>query len=200
MEKQNLKRGQASKDVERLKGEEARDLGVADFFNTRDRSRRGSGGLVEDTTKVLNDEVTVKERLYEDSHNVSAIPAYVNPMFAGIFLTAKRNKITENGIYLPTASYGKGTDTDMDVDFSEKQFVLAVGPHTQQVCVGMEVVLNMDNFKKRLESNMAQKLSKEFEYILPIEVIEGTEYLYVSERDIKYISNTNGILKIKDNV
>ena len=59
----------------------------------------------------------------------------------------------------------------------------------------MEVVLNMDNFKKRLESNMAQKLSKEFEYILPIEVIEGTEYLYVSERDIKYISNTNGILK-----
>jgi hypothetical protein len=182
MEKQNLKRGQASKDVERLKGEEARDLGVADFFNTRDRSRRGSGGLVEDTTKVLNDEVTVKERLYEDSHNVSAIPAYVNPMFAGIFLTAKRNKI-------------KGTDTDMDVDFSEKQFVLAVGPHTQQVCVGMEVVLNMDNFKKRLESNMAQKLSKEFEYILPIEVIEGTEYLYVSERDIKYISNTNGILK-----
>ena len=196
----NLKTGQVSKDMKRLKGEEATDLGVQDFFSKRDRSNRGASGLVEDTTQVLNDEVTVKERLYEESQNVNAIPAYVNPMFAGIFLTARRNKITENGIYLPTASYGKGTDTDMDVDFSDKQFVLAVGPHTQQVCPGMEVVLNMENFKKRLESNMAQKLSKEFEYILPIEVIEGTEYLYVSERDIKYVSNTNGILKSKDNV
>ena len=191
----NLKTGQVSKDMKRLKGEEAKDLGVQDFFSKRDRSNRGASGLVQDTSEILNEEGTVKERLYEDSHNVSAIPGYVSPMFAGIFLTAKRNKITENGIYLPTASYGKGTDTDMDVDFSEKQYVLAVGPHTQQVCPGMEIVLNMDNFKKRLESNMAQKLSKEFEYILPIEVIEGTEYLYVSERDIKYILNTNGIIK-----
>jgi hypothetical protein len=196
--KQNLKKGQASVDVERLKGEEAKDLGVQDFFNKRDRSNRGASGLVQDTSEILNEEVTVKERLYEDSHNVSSIPGYVSPMFAGIFLTAKRNKITENGIYLPTASYGKGTDTDMDVDFSEKQFVLAVGPHTQQVCPGMEVVLNMDSFKKRLESTMAQKLNKEFEYILPIEIIEGKEYLYITERDIKYISNTNGKKMIKD--
>jgi hypothetical protein len=121
-------------------------------------------------------------------------------MFGGVFLTARRNKLTENGIYLPTASFGKGSDTDMDVDFSDKQIVLACGVHAQQVSPGMEIVLNMENFKKRLESNMAQKLNKEFEFILPIEVIDGVEYLYVGERDIKYISNTNEVKINKPNV
>ena len=124
---ESLKEAQVSKDIARLKSEEARDLGVQDFFNSRDKSNR--------KTK------------------------------------------------------GKGSDTDMDVDFSKDQTVLAVGPHAQQVLPGMEVVLNMDNFKKRLETTVAQKLGKEFEFILPIEIINGAEYLYVSERDVKYISN-----------
>ena len=34
---------------------------------------------------------------------------------------------------------------------------------------------------------MAQKVNKDYEYVLPIEVIEGTEYLHVTQRDVKYI-------------
>jgi hypothetical protein len=186
---ESIKKAQVSKDIDRLKSEEARDLGVQDFFNSRDRTNRKTKGLVDDTSEILSREIDSKEKLYEESLKVDKLPEGIKAMFGGVFTTAKRNKISEDGIYLPTASYGKGSDTDMDVDFSVNQTVLSVGPHAQQVEEGMEVVLNMDNFKKRLESTMAQKIGKEFEFILPIEIIDEKEYLYVSERDIKYIVN-----------
>jgi hypothetical protein len=187
------KEGQVSKDLEVIKREEARDLGIQDFFTSRDKKNRGTEGLIEDASQTLSKEINTKERLYDESMMVNNLPTHIVPMFGGIFLTARRNKISENGIYLPTASYGKGSDTDMDVDFSEKQVALACGQHAQQVSPGMEVVINMDNFKKKLGDTLAQKLNKEHTYELPIETIEGVEYLYVTERDIKYISNTNGI-------
>lgn len=187
-----LKVGQVSKDVETLKNKEASDLGIQDFFTSRDKSNRKTIGLVEDSAQIIGEEVRVKQDLYEKSLKVTSIPDHVKPMYGGVFLTARRNKLMENGVYLPTASFGKGSDTDMDVDFSDKQYVLACGEHANQVSPGMEVVINMDNFKKRLESTMAQKLNKEFTYELPIEIIEGVEYMYVNERDIKYVSNTNG--------
>jgi len=188
-----LKVGAVTKDMERLQGNEARDLGVQDFFIHRDKSRRKTSGLVEDTDQVLKEEVQTKQELYDKSLEVSELPKHIVPLFSGIFLTARRNKLTQNGLYLPTASFGKGSDTDMDVDFSEKQIVLACGPNADQVSPGMEVVINMDNFKKRLESSMAQKLNKEYEFILPIEIIDGVEYLYITQRDLKYVSNTNQI-------
>lgn len=193
---------QVTKDIEIAKREEAKNLGIQDFFINRDKTNRGTKGLVDDAKQVVSSESLVKEKLYEESLKVDKLPNSIIPMFGGIFLTARRNKLSENGIYLPTASYGKGTETDMDVDFSNKQVVLSCGPHVNQLVEGMEVVLNMDNFKKRLESTMAQKLDKEYEFVLPIEIIDGTEYLYVSERDIKYVSNnvcqtTGDILKPK---
>jgi len=193
MEKGNLKNGQASKDLVMLKNQKASDDGIKDFFIGRDKSNRKTQGLVEDTSQVLGEEVAKKQDLYEKSLEINSIPSYVKPIYSGVFLTARRNKLVENGVYLPTASFGKGSDTDMDVDFSDKQIVLACGQHAEQVAPGMEVALNMDNFKKRLEGNMAQKVNKEFTYELPIEVIDGVEYMYISERDIKYVSNTNKI-------
>jgi hypothetical protein len=77
----------------------------------------------------------------------------------------------------------------MEMDFSEKQIVLRCGPNADQVEPGMEVVLNLDNFKKRLSDTMAQKVNKDYEYVLPIEVIDGVEYLHVVQRDLKYISD-----------
>jgi hypothetical protein len=182
-----------SKEIKSIEKEAARDLGIQDFFTSRDKKNRGTEGLINDTTNVLSKEIDTKERLYDESLMVNKIPSHVKPLFGGLFLTARRNKISENGIYLPTASYGKGTDTDMDVDFSDKQIVLCCGPHVDQLKCGMEVVIKMDNFKRKLESSMAQKINKEFEYVLPIEIIDGVEYLHLTERDIKYISNTNMI-------
>ncbi len=179
-----------TKQLDIQKDTEARDLGIKDFFNQRDKSLRGTAGLVEDSTKVIQEEGEIKQFLYEQSQKVSSLPNQVRPMFSGVFLTARRNKLIENGIYLPTASFGKGSDTDMEMDFAEGQMVLRCGPNVSQLTEGMEVILNLDNFKKRLSDTMAQKVNKDYEYILPVETIDGVEYLHVGERDIKYILDT----------
>lgn len=183
------KEAQVSKDLESIEREEARDLGIQDFFTHRDKTNRGTDGLVNDAKETILNESSVKENLYEKSLKVKRLPDNVSPISSGVFLTARRNKLSENGIFLPTASFGKGSDTDMDVDFSEKQIVLACGKHAEQLKPGMEVVLNLENFKRKLDSTMSQKVNKEFKFVLPIEIIDGTEYLYVTERDIKYILN-----------
>jgi|TARA_R110000744_G_scaffold2609_5_gene10387 hypothetical protein len=188
MEKTILKEGTVTKDMKRMKAGEASDLGVQDFFMNRDKSKRKTSGLVADSAQIIEEESKVKQKLYDESLEVDSLPGHIVPMFGGVFLTARRNKLVENGLFLPTASFGKGSDTDMDQDFSAEQTVLACGDHVSQLKTGYKVVLNMDNFKKRLESSLAQKLNKEFEYVLPIEIIDGVEYLYVSERDVKYIS------------
>tara|TARA_R110000751_G_scaffold76071_2_gene153066 strand:+ start:290 stop:871 length:582 start_codon:yes stop_codon:yes gene_type:complete len=188
MEKTILKEGTVTKDMKRMKAGEASDLGVQDFFMNRDKSKRKTSGLVADSAQIIEEESKVKQKLYDESLEVDSSPGHIVPMFGGVFLTARRNKLMENGLFLPTASFGKGSDTDMDQDFSAEQTVLACGDHVSQLKTGYKVVLNMDNFKKRLESSLAQKLNKEFEYVLPIEIIDGVEYLYVSERDVKYIS------------
>ena len=159
-----LKVGAVSKDLERIKSGEATDLGVQDFFTQQSKSNRKVSGLVEDSTNILEEEGKVKEELYKKSLDVVFLPDYIVPIFSGIFLTARRNKLTQNGLYLPTASFGKGSDTDMDVDFSDTQVVVAIGCNVTQVAKGDEVVINMDNYKKRLESSLAQKLNKEFEH------------------------------------
>jgi hypothetical protein len=192
MEK-SLKKGSITKEVEVLKNNEARDLGVQDFFTARDKSKRKTQGLVEDSSQVLGEETKAKQELYDKSMEVDSMPDHIVPLFSGLFLTARRNKLMQNGLYLPTASFGKGSDTDMDQDFSDTQIVLSAGPYVNQISPGMEVVLNMNNFKKPLERTVAQKIGREFEYVLPIEVIDGIEYLYITERDVKYISNTNKI-------
>jgi len=185
-----MKKGAVTKDLERIKASEASDLGVQDFFTKQSKNNRKVSGLVDDSASILEEEGDVKMDLYNKSIETTDLPDHIVPIFSGIFLSARRNKLTQNGLFLPTASFGKGSDTDMDVDFSDTQIVVACGAHVSQVERGQEVVINMDNYKKRLESSLAQKLNKEFEYVLPIEIIKGKEYLYVTERDIKYISDT----------
>ena len=121
-------------------------------------------------------------------------------MFNTLFLTARRNKVkTDSGLYLPTASFGGEGATDLELDFSDIQKVLSAGPQVQQAVVGMEVKLNMENFKRKLSDTMAQKVNKEFEFFLPIEKINGIEYIKITERDISYISNSMGLKKEEKN-
>ena len=189
--KESLKKAKISKDLEKQKSIEAKNNGVKDFFEKRDKSLRGTSGLVDNASQELNEEIQVKQALYDKSLEVESFPESVEPMFNGIFLTARRNKLIENGIYLPTAAYGNGGDTDLEVDYSDTQLVLAVGCAVQQVKKGMEVVLNVDNFKRHATDSFAQKVNKEYRYEFPVKIIKGVEYIYVTERDVCYILNNN---------
>ena len=181
---------EAAKDLANVKNQEAMETGIVDFFKTKKSSL---GVRNEDLSNELNSEIQEKERLYQESLEVNSLPDHIKAMSNGVFLTARRNKLSENGIFLPTASSGTDSSIDLEVDYSDTQIVLGTGVHATQVAKGMEVVLNMENFKVRLSDTLAQKVNKDYEYVVPVKVIEGVEYIYVSERDISYISNTNGV-------
>ncbi len=149
-----MKEAKISKKVKEVRNKEATDLGIQDFFIKRDKGNRGSSGFVENAENIVKEESSVKEDLYIKSMQVYDMPDNILPLFSSVFLTARRNKIVENGIYLPTASYGKGTDTDLNMDFSDTQLVLSTGPNVSSVAVGMEVVINMENFKKRTSNEV----------------------------------------------
>lgn len=191
-----MKTGPITKEIANLKKQHEEEEGVKQFFQVRDKRKRGAKGLVDDATSILEEESLEKERLYAESIKESPLDDHIIPMFNGIFLTARRNKVkTDSGLYLPTASFGAEGSTDLEIDFADTQKVISVGPQVQQACVGMEVKINLDNFRKRLESSLAQKLNKEFELKIPVEVINGVEYIKITERDISYISNSMGIKK-----
>jgi hypothetical protein len=191
-----MKEGAVTKQVKALEESQAKEEGIKDFFQVRDKRKRKTGGLVNDVSETLGNEAEEKEKLYKESLKEKMLPDHIVPMFNTLFLTARRNKVkTDSGLYLPTASFGGEGATDLELDFSDTQKVLAIGPQVQQAMPGMEIKLNMENFKRKLESSMAQKVNKEFEFSLPLEVIEGIEYIRIAERDISYISNSMGIKK-----
>jgi hypothetical protein len=177
------------KDLSNVKEKQAAEEGIKDFFKQRD-----SGNKVADTDNILSKEMNTKEELYKKSLEIETLPPHIKPLFSNVFLTARRNKLTENGLYLPTASFGSNGDTDLEVDFSDTQIVLSTGGAVKEIQAGWEVVINVDNFKRRLSDTLAQKLNKDYVYELPVKEIEGVEYIYLSERDISYVSNTNEIL------
>lgn len=180
------------KEVEGLKNIKGLKDDVKGFFEERDRS---SAGKREDVSETLSIEVELKQKLYEDSLKEVPIKKEVQPMFNTIFLSAKRNKLTtDSGLYLPTASFGAGAETDLEIDYSDVQTVMAAGPQVYQAVVGMEVKIIMENFKRKLSETMAQKVNKDYDFVLPVVFIDGQEYIKISERDIDYIVNTKGLI------
>ena len=60
------------KQIQEQKNTEARDLGIVDFFNQRDKGARGADGLVANATKIINEETKVKQDLYDKSQSVTS--------------------------------------------------------------------------------------------------------------------------------
>lgn len=190
MDKELIKDSRVLKDIKNKKQVEAVDSGVSAFIVERDKTSRGTAGLVEDANQILKNEAETKEMLYQDSLRDRPLPEGTEPMFNTMFLTAKRNKImTEGGLYLPTASFGADGDVDLNVDFSSEQTVLAVGPQCQQVEVGMDIRINIENFKIRKDENMESRVNAQWEYKIPMVVVNDVEYIRISERDVDYITD-----------
>lgn len=179
-------------EIEDLKEKEALKRDVSSFFSERDKNNTDKSA---DVSEILNIEAELKQKLYEDSLKEVPLKKGVQPMFNTIFLSAKRNKVTtDSGLYLPTASFGAGGETDLEIDYSDIQTVMAAGPQVQQAVVGMEIKITMDNFKRKLGDNMAQKVNKDYDFLLPVVNIDGQEYIKISERDIDYIVDTKGLI------
>lgn len=176
------------KDVKQQKQEAESQSMHADYFTKRDKQNRGTSGLVNDATNILTAEGEVKEMLFQASLKEIKLPEGTEPMFNTMFLTAKRNKLTnEAGLYLPTASFGTDGSTDLEQDFSAIQKVMSTGPQCQQVKPGMLVKVNVDNFKRKADESLRSEIQKDFIYEMPIVTINNIDYIRISERDVDYI-------------
>ena len=181
---------EVKKDIENQKKAAEQKEAHADFFSKRDKTNRGNNGLVHDASTVLNAEAEVKELLYQESLKEHPLPEGTEPMFNTLFLTARRNKLTNDaGVYLPTASFGAAGSTDLEQDFSSYQKVMAKGPQCQQVDVGMEIKINVDNFKRRIQEKLRDEIKENIQYEMPVVEVNGIEYIRISERDVDYIVN-----------
>lgn len=192
MKKELIKDARVRKDMGNLKQKKELKKTVENYFNVRDKTSRGSDGLVQDTSEILKGEIEVKTLLYEESLKDKPLPIGTEPMFNTMFLTARRNKVTtDSGLYLPTAAYGSDGEVDLNIDFAYNQKVLVIGPQCQQVKPGMIIKINIENFKNRINENMETRVNASYEYVIPMVEIDGVEYIRISERDVDYIVDNN---------
>lgn len=190
-EKVWIKTAKVNEDVKHQKAEKALEGDIKGYFGERDKTNRGLETKISDATETSKAEAEIKELLYEDSIKDFPIPEGTRPMFNQVFISARRNKTkTDSGLWLPQASFGTEKETDASIDYQSVQKVMAIGRQVQEVAVGMEVKINYEMFKRKVEGNLSSVVRKEFEYVVPIVEIEGHEYIKISEREIEYITDT----------
>lgn len=193
-EKVWIKTAKVNEDVKHQKAEKALEGDIKGYFGERDKTNRGLETKISDATETSKAEAEIKELLYEDSIKDFPIPEGTRPMFNQVFISARRNKTkTDSGLWLPQASFGTDKETDASIDYQSVQKVMAIGRQVQEVAVGMEVKINYEMFKRKVEGNLSSVVRKEFEYVVPIVEIDGHEYIKISEREIEYITDTKGL-------
>jgi co-chaperonin GroES (HSP10) len=194
-EKKWIKTAKVNEDVKQQKAQAALGADINTYFGERDKTNRGLETKISDAKETSAAEAEVKELLYEDSIKEFPIASTTKPMFNQIFISARRNKTkTESGLWLPSASFGTEKETDSSIDYQSIQKVMAIGNQVQELAVGMEVKINYEMFKRKVEGNLSSVVRKEFEYVVPIIEINGHEYIKISEREVEYITDTKGLV------
>lgn len=193
-EKVWIKTAKVNEDVKHQKAQAELQGDIKGYFGERDKTNIGLDTKISDATETSKAEAEVKELLYEDSIKDFPIQDTTRPMFNQVFISARRNKTkTDSGLWLPQASFGTEKETDASIDYQSVQKVMAIGRQVQEVAVGMEVKINYEIFKRKVEGNLSSVVRKEFEYVVPIVEIDGHEYIKISEREIEYITDTKGL-------
>lgn len=104
------------------------------------------------------------------------------PLYDYILITANtmKEQKTAGGIIIPESS--------QKAMYLPNQTVVSKGMNADQVEVGDEIVLKIDNFLRPTRKPKGTEIIQDtMEYVLPIELIGNVEYMYIGQRDIKYI-------------
>ena len=183
--KKTIKKAKVTTDVVNAKNKADFSADIKGYFSERDKTINSGSGKKEDTREIAEAEAEVKDMLYKESLKTVSISPDIEPMFNTIFLTARRNRVrTDSGLLMASSLI----DGNAQIDFAEKQIVMAAGPQVQQAVAGTEVVIDFESMRVKLSENMSQKVNKDSEIKIPLIVIDGVEYIHVSERNLKYIS------------
>lgn len=184
MKEQKIKDSVASEETRKRKQKAELDNDIKGYFAERDKTNRGNNGIMDDLQNKAAAEAEVKDLLYKASMKEVELPEGCEPMFNSIFLTARRNKVrTASGLLIASTL----TDEGLEVEFQDQQKVMAAGPQVQQALRGCEVVIDFNSLREYTAENMADKVNKKTHIKVPLIDINGTEYIRITERNLKYI-------------
>lgn len=97
------------------------------------------------------------------------------PLFNGLITTAELKEKKSQLILV-------GNDV-----YSDWQEVVAVGPNVTAIKVGDVVQIKTKNFAIRKTNSLRDDIVKEYhEVILPISEFGGTEYMFITDRDVDF--------------
>lgn len=139
-------------------------------------------GNLTDMIMTMDESFADYQKKYEASKEV--VDPEVMPVGQSIITTATLMNALEQKKLL------MGIELDMDLlegfkeSVSEMQIVVAVGPHAKEVKIGDRVKFRMGDFKRVINPNTVNS-QEVFE--LPLEVINGRNYIEMHERNVKYI-------------
>ena len=99
-------------------------------------------------------------------------------MFDHIITTMNTRKVSDSGIVLTSNEEG---------ELLTKQTVLVAGPNAN-VSPGEEIELFMDRFKIEHKENAKYDIGPDrYAIKVPVEIINGKKYLFISSREVKYV-------------
>lgn len=139
---------------------------------------------LEDIIMSADDSWNDYKKKYEESKEV--IDPNVTPIGQSIITTATLLNIMEQKKYLMSAEFDVNMIENLKKSISEVQTVVAVGPSCREVKVGDIVKIRTADFVRIQNPNSVH--SQEI-FELPLELINGRDYIEMHERNLKYIIN-----------
>lgn len=111
----------------------------------------------------------------------------VTPVGQEIITTAMLMNFMEQGKDLIGTDFNADIVSQFKDSINDDQVVVAVGPQCQQVMIGDKVKVRMTDFFRVKNPN---SVHSQEEAQLPIDEINGIEYMVMHERNLKYIYNS----------
>lgn len=182
-EKVILKKGKVESDIKKINQNKAVTELLSSNLNDIKEKFKANEDDVEQMILSADDTFEKYQKEFAESLNYNS--PNVVPLGSTVITSKKLLNLIEYGAQLIGAEFNVDLVSQFSTAISEKQIVLAKGPNCQQVEIGDEVSIRLEDFTRRINPNSLN--SKEVTNI-PVEEINGEDYLVFHEGNIKYIT------------
>lgn len=135
---------------------------------------------------VLSADESYEDYKQKYLESLDVVVPNITPIGQEIVITAMLMNFMEQGKDLIGMEFNADIVAQFKESINDEQVVVAVGPACQQVKVGDRVKVRMSDFIRVKNPN---SVHSQEEAQLPIENIEGTDYMTMHERNLKFIYN-----------
>jgi len=172
------------KSNERINREKRTDQLLGSSLNELKNNVKLEEHNMDEMIMTLNESFDDYKEKYEKSKDF-VIPE-ITPIGQSIITSATLLNILEQKKYLAAQKFDINMMDTLKKSVSDVQVVVAVGPSCQQVKIGDLVKIRFEDFTRVVNPNTVNS-QEVFE--LPLEEIDGNQYIEMHERNLKYIYN-----------